>query len=297
MLVSGLVLPDSGNAGVAADRKHVWQKTYAGPDADIANGSDIKSVAWQKSKPEHLILSLSEAALPEAADENQANITGRRPDYEGLRKDCYYFLGYQFFVVGVLYISPQSVSGWTPEQKKKFTVQKYYNDITDIVWDNDKLYINYLLHPYWGMSYYIRARDRGLSQSGAFGYSFLLSTLWEFGVEAMFEKVSIQDLFITPIVGSVVGKYVDSYRDGIKRKPVKSGMDDVMLGITDPLGALNRWVEGNVGKEASVSFSYSVFQDSYTSIDRQAGISWNNYEQNFSYKFSPAIGITFRYRL
>ena len=220
------------------------------------------------------------------------------PDYAGLRKDSYYFFGYQFFVVGLLYVSPQSISGWSQEQKRDFTIEKYYNNVTDIVWDHDKFYINFLLHPYWGMAYYVRARDRGFSQTGSFWFSVLLSTMWEFGVEAMFEEVSIQDLFITPIVGSVVGKYVDTYRDGVRQKPVKTAMDRFMLGLTDPLGATNRWVEGMLGRSASVSFSYSLYQKPYMGNQLGQGIADRDYESNYHYnKLSPSLGITFNYKL
>ena len=121
--------------------------------------------------------------------------------------------------------------------------------------------------------------------------------MWEFGVEAMFEEASIQDLFITPIVGSVVGKYVDHYRDGVKQKPVKTGMDHFMLGLTDPLGATNRWVQGMLGQNASVSLSYSVLQKPYFGSDPWKSVAERGYERNLSYKLSPAIGITFNYTL
>jgi hypothetical protein len=242
-----------------------------------------------------LRLSLPENSSAEAQADD--DFEEKRPDYAGLREDSYYFFGYQFFVIGVLYISPQSVSGWSPEQKKNFTVEKYYNNVTDIIWDHDKFYINFLLHPYWGMAYYVRARDRGVSETGSFWYSVLLSTMWEFGVEAMFEEVSIQDLFITPIVGSVVGKYVDNYRDGVKQKPVKTGMDNFMLGVTDPLGATNRWVQGMLGQNANVSFSYSVFHKPYNDAYPEQTLVGRDYERNRPFRLSPAIGITFNYQL
>lgn len=234
-------------------------------------------------------------AKEEISDETNYEGSSGNTNYEGMKKDCYYFLGYQFFGVAVLYVSPQSVSGWTAEQKRDFTIKKYYHNVSHIVWDHDKLYINYMLHPYWGMAYYIRARNRGASEAGALGYSVILSSLWEFGVEAMFEEASIQDLIVTPLAGSLLGSYVDSYREGIKSKAVKSEMDTIMLSLTDPMGTLNSWVGDNISKNASVSFSYSLLQpDNTNTLPR-----WNStgMEENRSYNLSlsPVYKIRFNY--
>ena len=291
------VYKNSGIASKAVDEVHM--ATYSRsfyeslPDSAQNDSRLILSVSDTMQEDLHR----NDVSSNDVESGGEEGAASKAPDYEGLRKDSYYFLGYQILVVGALYVSPQSVSGWSSEQKKDFTIQKYYNDVTDIVWDHDKLYINYVLHPYWGMSYYVRARDRGLSQRGAFGYSMLLSTLWEFGIEAMFEKVSIQDLFITPMVGSVIGKYVDTYRDGIRQKPVKSQMDEVMLDLTDPLGSLNQWVENKIGKGASVSLSYSMFQKPNLSAYQGQGYVDRDYEPNVFYKYSPTVGVTFNYKL
>ena len=44
-------------------------------------------------------------------------------------------------------------------------------------------------HPYWGATYYIRARERGFGKLASFGYSLVLSTLYEYGPEAFFEEI------------------------------------------------------------------------------------------------------------
>ena len=217
-------------------------------------------------------------------------------DAKGLREDAYYFFGYQFFVIGVLYISPQSVSGWSDEQKKNFTIEKYKKNTRQMIWDRDKFYINYILHPYWGMTYYVRARERGATHVGSFWYAELLSTLWEFGVEALFEPVSIQDLFVTPIMGAVIGRYVDTYRQSVKSKPVQSPFDNFMLGLTDPLGAANRGVNRLFGKTASVSFNYSIKNTmayGYDSKAEQSGIATVG---ELGKLVKPRLGITFNYR-
>ncbi|WP_367115459.1 DUF3943 domain-containing protein, partial [Marivivens sp.] len=34
--------------------------------------------------------------------------------------------------------------------------------------DSDDWYINYVVHPYWGGAYYVRARERGYTDRQAF---------------------------------------------------------------------------------------------------------------------------------
>ncbi|MGD8908873.1 MAG: DUF3943 domain-containing protein, partial [Chromatiales bacterium] len=98
-------------------------------------------------------------------------------DFDGLTRDTTYFFGYQFAIVGLLYVLPESVSAWTDEQKEEYNFEKWKHNVTHPRWDPDVWYINYILHPYWGMTYYTRGRERGLTEVGAFWYSFTLSCL------------------------------------------------------------------------------------------------------------------------
>lgn len=168
-------------------------------------------------------------------------------DFGGLTHDTAYFFGYQFIIVGLLYVLPESVSAWTEEQKKEYTFEKWKDNVTHPRWDPDEWYINYILHPYWGMTYYTRGRERGLTETGAFWYSFGLSSLYEFGLEALFEPVSIQDVIFTPALGSALGWYLEDYRREIKSQREFSGWDKTVLIATDPLGTLNTMVDGLFG--------------------------------------------------
>lgn len=84
-------------------------------------------------------------------------------------------------------------------------------------WDHDKFIFNYVLHPYAGAAYFMGARSCGYNFWQSLLFSAAISTIgWEFGVEACMERPSIQDIFITPIVGSLMGE--GFYR--LKRKIV-----------------------------------------------------------------------------
>ncbi|MET0064984.1 MAG: DUF3943 domain-containing protein [Candidatus Thiodiazotropha sp.] len=173
-------------------------------------------------------------------------------DYSGLRRDAAYFFGYQFFIVGVLYVLPEEISAWTDEQKEDYTVSKWWENVTHPRWDPDVWYINYVLHPYWGMTYYTRGRERGLDESGAFWYSFTLSAIYEFGLEALFEPVSIQDLIFTPGLGSLLGWYLEDTRRSIKSQASFSFWDKTILIATDPLGSLNTMVDSLIETESEL---------------------------------------------
>lgn len=180
-----------------------------------------------------------------------------RRDWAGMRRDTGYFMAYQFIVIGVLYVVPESVSGWTPQQKEDFSVAKWKDHIRHVVWDKDEWYINYILHPYWGATYYVRAQQRGFGPVGSFWYSAMLSTIYEFGAEAIFEKPSIQDMIFTPVGGAIIGDYFMTLRGEIQARTQAtgetSGMDRFLLIATDPLGALNNKVDGWLGRDANVT--------------------------------------------
>ena len=179
------------------------------------------------------------------------------PDYKGLRRDAYYFFGYQFAAIAVLYVMPESISSWDNEEKNDYSLSKWKYNVTHPEWDSDDWFINYVLHPYWGAAYYVRGRERGLQRTGAFWYSTILSSVYEFGLEALFEEVSIQDVFITPIGGLIVGDYFMRLRDRISQRALTTGTlsrkDKFALVMTDPLGSLNRKTDQIFGRETHVS--------------------------------------------
>ena len=215
-------------------------------------------------------------------------------DYAGLRKDAAYYFGYQFFIIAGLYVLPESVSAWTDEQKEKYNFTKWRHNVTHPRWDPDDWYINYVLHPYWGLTYYTRGRERGLSESGAFWYSFGLSTMYEFGLEALFEPVSIQDVFVTPGVGSLMGYYMEDVRREIKSQRTFSGWDKTILIATDPLGTLNTIVDNffgiSEGVESDLELQTFYQSPALTSFDQRR---WEGdpYESRLNPVLTDYLGI------
>jgi hypothetical protein len=179
-------------------------------------------------------------------------------DRDGLWRDTGILVGAQVAAIGVLYAMPESVSGWSPQQKRN-SLRNYEKNVQNPGIDNDKFYLNYILHPYWGATYYIRARERGYEEGESFLYSTAMSTLYEFGVECFFEKPSIQDMFVTPVIGSVIGRYLfEPVRARIKQKAERDWYDETLLVATDPIGVLSNGLEKMFGIKSQVELNYGT---------------------------------------
>jgi len=198
-----------------------------------------------------------------AADESPSHTAvanNRVPDWCGIWRDTAILFGAQVASIGVLYVMPESVSGWDDESKKE-NFKNYPKHFVNPVIDDDKFYLNYVIHPYWGATYYIRGRERGLNRISSLFYSSLLSAMYEFGVECIFEYPSIQDLIVTPVAGSLVGAFLfEPLRAVIKRKQELRWYDHAALVLTDPIGVLSLGIEKLFGIKSTIMVDYSAPQ-------------------------------------
>jgi hypothetical protein len=207
----------------------------------------------------------ADAAAPPAAEiesyeslSYKSVLENRVPDWNGLWRDTGILFGSQVVAAGITLVLPESVSGWSSEEKKN-SFKKYGDNFIHPVLDNDKFYINYILHPYWGATYYTRARERGFDKKSSLLYSTLISTLYEFGPECFYEKPSIQDLIVTPVAGSLLGAYIfEPWREQIKRKQELRWYDHAALIATDPVGVLSLAIEKLFGLKPTIMIDYSV---------------------------------------
>ena len=207
------------------------------------------------------------------------------PDWDGLLHDSKLFMLYQVGVVGVLYLMPQSVSQWGDDQKRGNIFRKWDDNVHNLRKDKDQWEVNYIGHPYFGSVYYVRARQRGFDRQGALFYGVVMSTIYEYGIEALFEPASIQDLIFTPVGGAIVGEYFMTARENILRDINQRGYattsDSIKLFFTDPLGVINKKVDKALGyKEASIDLVpllSRTHNDSHslpTLVGLQAHLSW-----------------------
>jgi len=173
-------------------------------------------------------------------------------DWLGLTRDTAFLVTYQAVGAAILYALPSSVSKWTSSNKDA-SFEKWWENVQNPRWDHDSWSVNYLGHPYFGATYYTRARERGFDRIDSFLYSAFASALYEFGVEAFFEPPSYQDLIVTPVGGALLGGLVfEPIRDWVKQKPELKWYDHVILIATDPIGALNYAAESLLGIKSDI---------------------------------------------
>ena len=116
--------------------------------------------------------------------------------------------GVEFALMASMMLMPKSFTGWHDD-----FVQDGLQNIEDAyraapTWDEDHWYHNYLGHPYAGSVYYNTVRCQGASPTQSFFFTAVMSAWWEYAVEAVAEHPSIQDLLVTPVMGSIMGEAV-----------------------------------------------------------------------------------------
>lgn len=134
------------------------------------------------------------------------------PPYKDWRRLGYtssMYVGASIIAFGVLWVMPERATNWDKEEmREKGIFWKWKQNIkAGPVLDKDDWVLNWITHPYCGGLYYMTARSNGFTVIESFGYSAIMSTFfWEYGIESFAEIPSVQDLIITPVVGSVVGE-------------------------------------------------------------------------------------------
>lgn len=171
--------------------------------ADIYE-ADIDTTAIARLKPFH-----SKGRVPDIYD-LPYSFTGRAENWHRLWINTAIYSGAFAGTLLVLECLPEDATTWnraslqqTPPEKRWFrNVFKRGPE-----WDHDRFIFNYVLHPYAGAVYFMAARSCGFNFWGSLLYATCISNVgWEFGIEACMERPSIQDLFITPLVGSAIGE-------------------------------------------------------------------------------------------
>jgi len=110
--------------------------------------------------------------------------------------------------IGVYALAPSSFTGTT---KDGHQYEESWNEFKDAwtkppVFDTDNPAVNYLGHPYFGALFYLSQRNYGESPLYSFLFSTFMSTAFEYFIESWSEQPSINDLIVTPVVGSILGE-------------------------------------------------------------------------------------------
>lgn len=74
-----------------------------------------------------------------------------------------------------------------------------------LTFDKDEPYWNWIAHPYVGSQMYLYFRANGYDQFHALKMTFVQSAIFELVIENLTERPSFQDLYQTPVLGSMLG--------------------------------------------------------------------------------------------
>jgi hypothetical protein len=194
-----------------------------------------------------------------------------------------------FGVAGFIALLPEEISKWDKsEYQRGDLINNWYENVkAGPVWDNDKWYINYIGHPYFGSVYYMASRKSGYNQWNSFVYSALMSTFyWEYGLEAFAEVPSLQDLFVTPIGGWIWGEWAYHKEKAIIANGGQAMGSEFWGGVAlfflDPVGKLDSWC--CVSKKVEVTaFNIAHWPAQQNSLDINPGKDY--WGLNFALQF------------
>ena len=166
-------------------------------------------------------------------DEEPLSPYEREPNDKMFFKGWVLLTGVEVALLAVTATLPKEWTGWSST-----FVQDGLGNFRDAytgppVWDTDHWFHNYIGHPYGGSVYYNTVRCQGAKKGQSFLFSMALSVQWEYLFEAFAEQPSIQDLFITPIFGSLLGEFVHRLTISLKKHGTSFG-EKVIITILNP---------------------------------------------------------------
>lgn len=187
------------------------------------------------------------------------SINGRCYDWKRLWINTGVLAGAYVSTLFVLECLPENATSWNRAEIQEVPMftrwsQNIFKKGPE--WDHDKIVFNYVLHPYAGAVYYMTARSCGFNVWQSLLYSTIVSTVgWEFGIEAFMERPSIQDIFITPIIGSLIGE--GFYH--VKRAIVNNGYElagspvlgNIVAFLVDPVNEVVGLFGGNTARQSA----------------------------------------------
>ena len=222
------------------------------------------------------------------------------PRYEKVAIDLAYLQVFAVATIGVIALLPQEVSNWTDEDKEVRSAQvllgKHAENIAKgPVIDNDSLVINYVGHPVAGSYFYIWGRQSGLSWQESAILTTLMSTFyWEYGWESFAEVPSTQDLFVTPILGSILGEGSNYLYNGLMYNGGEIYNSALLGGIArallNPIGEMNDIFSDafhSLNIEISLDYAYNQNMDNYQlqNIPENEGTIQSYFNFNFKLKY------------
>ncbi len=188
---------------------------------------------------------------------------GKHKDWQYLKEQTYTIVGSGFAIVGIMTLLPESTTGWDSEARDLRSLENKWKDNVSAGphWDSDDDYLNYVMHPYFGGVYYTASRHAGYDPYESTLYSFFISTFyWEYGIEAVAERPSYQDLIVTPIFGALAGEAMLHQEQAILANGGEVWGSEILGNISlfflNPVGHIHHWISNAWGEDVNLYLTY-----------------------------------------
>lgn len=146
--------------------------------------------------------------------------------------------GVELLGMTVLICLPKEVTKWSHDWAQDAWRNMKRSFSTLPVWDKDDWQLNYIGHPIAGSYYYNALRSQNASRIHSFLFATAQSFIWEYFIEGMAEKPSVQDLIVTPIAGYVLGETTHQLTMNMRRNGFNF-FEKVFVLIFNPMFVIN----------------------------------------------------------
>ncbi len=121
------------------------------------------------------------------------------------------------------------------ELNRIYTIRTWRKTFTlPPVWDRDSISWNYGVHPIMGSFSYLSYRNRGGHWAEAFAGAALNSVIYEYIIAGATQRPSINDMIVTPVLGSLLGEGIYQVRKRMLRDHHLTFLEKAVVTVTDP---------------------------------------------------------------
>ncbi len=116
-----------------------------------------------------------------------------------------------------------------------YTLKMYKRTFTlPPVWDSDSFSWNYFVHPIMGSFSYLAYRNKKAHWAEAFAGAALNSAIYEYLIAGSTQQPSINDMVVTPILGSLMGEGIYQLKKQMLRNHHLGFIEKVVMTVSDP---------------------------------------------------------------
>lgn len=198
--------------------------------------------------------------------EQNTKLNFSHPDWKRMWVNAGVLTGCYVAALFVLELLPEDATSWNRAEFHNVPLWPRWRDHVleeGPEWDRDIPIFNYILHPYSGAAYFMAARSCGFNFWGSLLFSAAISTVcWEFGIEAFMERPSYQDIFITPLVGAVMGegffrakRYLVANNYRLFGSPV---LGNIVAFLIDPVNEVVGLFGGNPARKVAKARQFEI---------------------------------------